>query len=133
VAGTEASQPRNTPESATVLFDRVEALARVEGDTELLVDLIDIFFDIAGPMMEAIRAAVATNDPVKLEKAAHRLKGSVSIFGAHTVSETAFELEKMGRAGNLSRAADTLGQLEQQAIYLKLSLKQFYCELRSSS
>jgi HPt (histidine-containing phosphotransfer) domain-containing protein len=132
VAGT-VSRQKNTSESTSELFDRKEALARVDGDTELMTSLMNIFFNEAGPMMEAIRAAVGSNDSVKLEKAAHRMKGSVSIFGAHEVSQTAFELEKIGRSGDLMQVAATLNRLEQQMTSLQPALQQFLSELQPSS
>jgi HPt (histidine-containing phosphotransfer) domain-containing protein len=75
---------------------------------------------------------VKSNDAAKLEKAAHRLKGSVSIFCANTVSQTAFELEKIGREGDLTKAAETLARLEQQMADLQPVLKQFRNELQPS-
>ena len=129
MASTGTSRPKNTPESTTDFFDHTEALSRVDGDTELLANLMDIFSTQAGPMLEAVRSAVSSNDPDKLEKAAHRLKGSVSIFGAHSVSQAAFELEKMGREGNLTQMTSGLSQLEQHMTNLQSALKQFRREL----
>ena len=97
-----------------------------------MVSLVDIFLTEAGPMMEAIRTAVASGEAGKLEKAAHRLKGSVSIFGAITVSQTAFELEQQGRAGDLTKTSETAARLEQLMANLQPALKQFYSELQLS-
>jgi HPt (histidine-containing phosphotransfer) domain-containing protein len=113
-------------------FDRAGALSRVDGDSELMVSLLDIFFTETAPMMDAIRTSVRSGDPSKLEKAAHRLKGSVSIFCANTVSQTAFELEKIGREGDITKAAETLVRLEQQIADLQPVLKQFRNELQPS-
>ena len=133
LASTGVPRQNGTPESATDLFNSAEALARVDGDAELMANLIEIFFVESGPMMEAIRAAVASRDTGKLEKSAHRLKGSVSVFGARTVSATAFELEKMGRGGDLTNVAEFLEQLEQQITSLQPALRQFHRELQPSS
>jgi len=133
VDSTGISRQTNAPESEINLLDRSEALSRVDGDGELLCSLVDIFFKEAGPMMVTIREAVTSHDPHKLEKSAHRLKGSVSVFAAHSVSQTAFDLEKMGRASDLSQVANTLARLEQQMTALQLELKQFHLELQTSS
>ena len=114
-------------------IDRAEALMRVEGDGELMASLVDIFFVEVGPMMASIRAAVASSDAEKLEKAAHRLKGSVSIFCAHTVTQAALELEKMGRGGNLATAGETFARVEQLMTALEPALKQFRTELQPSA
>jgi len=130
VAGPEVSRQSA---SETDLFDRAEALSRVDGDTELMCSLVHIFFTQAGPMMEAIRAAVVSHDPVQLEKAAHRLKGSISIFGSHLVWQTALELEQIGQTGDFTKAGETLDQLEQHMTNLQPVLKQFHRELQTSS
>jgi two-component system, sensor histidine kinase and response regulator len=114
-------------------IDRAEALSRVEGDSELMASLVDIFFAESGPMMAAIRSAVANNEPEKLEKTAHRLKGSVSIFCADAVAQVALELEKMGRNRNLACAAPAFARLEQLMSSLEPALKQFRSELLPSS
>lgn len=114
------------------LIDRGEALARVDGDEELMASLVDIFLTEAAPMMEAIRSAVANGDPGKLEKAAHRLKGSISIFGVGIVAQTAFELEQQGRNRDLTQTPETMVRLEQQMKNLQLTLQKFQSELQQS-
>ena len=112
-AGLSRKKSESTHASAEVI-DRAEALSRVDGDRELMTSLLDIFFSEARSMMEAVRTAVAKRDADKLEKAAHRLKGSVSIFGANTVSQTALELEKQGRGGDITKTAETAAQLSRR-------------------
>lgn len=124
--------PGKNLHSAPALIDRAAALSRVDGDGELMSSLVDIFFTEAGPMMEAVRAAVTHSDSEKLEKAAHRLKGSISIFCAEAATLTAYEMEKMGRGGDLSKACEALARLEEQMTGLKPALKQFRTELQST-
>jgi HPt (histidine-containing phosphotransfer) domain-containing protein len=131
---TTARVSQQLDKSATAsVIDRVGALSRVEGDGELMASLVDIFFAEAVPMMAALRAALATNDAEKIEKAAHRLKGSVSIFCADAVTQAAFDLEKIGRSGNLANAAETFSRVEQLMAELEPALKQFRAELQPSS
>jgi HPt (histidine-containing phosphotransfer) domain-containing protein len=132
VASTGVSQQKSTPITADVI-DRLKALSRVDGDGELMASLVDIFFTQATVMMETIRAAVASGDPGKLEEAAHRLKGSVSIFCAEDTTEAALTLEKIGRDGDIKNAAKALALLEQQMAKLQPALKQFRDELQPSS
>ena len=129
MTSTGVPQPRPTAD----IIDRASALSRVDGDGELMASLLDIFFTEASPMMNAIRAAVTSNDPEKLEKAAHRLKGSTSIFCAEDTTQAALALEKMGRAGDITKAAEAFARLEQQMTSLQAALKQFRDELQSSS
>lgn len=93
------------------LFDREAALARVGDDEELLAELVKIFLDDYPNNMSAIDEAVAKQDPPKLERAAHTLKGAVANFGADAVVKEAFELERQGRSGDLSHASENLTRL----------------------
>lgn len=133
MTSTGVSRQKNASTHSTAeLIDRAEALSRVDGDRELMASLVDIFLTEAAPMMEAIRTAVTSGDTGKLEKAAHRLKGSVSIFGANTVSQTALELEKQGRVGDLTKTSETVARLGQLMASLQPALKQFQSELQLS-
>jgi len=132
VTSTGVSPKSVQSPSAPDLINRAGALSRVDGDGDLMASLLDIFFTETGPMMEAIRTSVKCGDPGKIEKAAHRLKGSVSIFCADTVAQTALELERIGRGGDLTKANETLAHLEQQMADLQPALKQFRNELQPS-
>ena len=131
MTGTQVSINKNPDGSPTDLVDRAEALSRVEGDRDLLASLVEIFMSEAGPMMAAIRSAVAETNADKLEKAAHRLKGSVSVFGAHVVTQAALDLEKIGRSQDLSNAAESLARLEPLMASFQTTLQQFCHELQS--
>jgi len=94
-------------------LDRQLALSRVGGDLELLREIAVLFLDECPRALLEIHQAVAGEDAVKLENAAHSLKGSVANFGASTAVEAAFRLEQMGRARQLAEAPEVLRALEQ--------------------
>jgi PAS domain S-box-containing protein len=94
-------------------LDESLALSRVGGDVELLKEVVELFLDDYPSTFEKIKDAVAIHDATALEHHAHSLKGSVSTFGANRAFEAAFTLEKQGRSGDLSDAAEGLFQLEQ--------------------
>jgi len=94
-------------------LDRQLALSRVGGDLELLREIAVLFLDECPRALLEIHQAVAGEDAVKLENAAHSLKGSVANFGASTAVEAAFRLDQMGRARQLAEAPEVLRALEQ--------------------
>ena len=98
-----------TPENA---LDRQLALSRVGGDQELLREIAVLFIDECPRALAEIQDAVVCRDAVKLENAAHALKGSVANFGARDAVEAAFHLEQMGRANEMSEAEAMLRVLE---------------------
>jgi signal transduction histidine kinase/DNA-binding response OmpR family regulator len=115
------STPRPVNSDATA-FDSSEILDRVGGDLALLAQLIQLFNETADPMLEEIRASVAAADPARLGRAAHKLKGSVSVFGASDAVAILESLTEMGQAGDLSNAARAATQLELQLSALKPAL-----------
>ena len=104
-------------------LDESLALSRVGGDVELLIEVIDLFLDDYPSTLEKIKSAVASGDANALEQHAHSLKGSVSTFGAGRAFEAAFELEKRGRAGDLTGAQEGLLRLEQALESLRPELE----------
>jgi HPt (histidine-containing phosphotransfer) domain-containing protein len=105
-------------------LDESIALTRVGGDAELLCEVIALFLDDYPNSLEKIRQAVNTGDSSGVEQHAHSLKGSVSIFGAQEALDAAFSLEKQGRSGNLTAAADSLKRLEQALVSLRPELEE---------
>jgi HPt (histidine-containing phosphotransfer) domain-containing protein len=88
-------------------------MERLEGDQELLGELVELFLADSPRLLEEIRAAVESQDADQLMRAAHTLKGSVSNFCAPLAVEAAQKLEAQGRAGNLASAPQCLARLEQ--------------------
>lgn len=101
-----------------------EALAYVEGDRELLGEMATLFLDIGPDLLSAVREAITRHDANSLEKAAHSLKSSVGVFGAHTAQEAALDLEKIGRGGDLARAEEVYRLLDNSIQQLWPALKE---------
>jgi two-component system sensor histidine kinase/response regulator len=83
-------------------------------DEDLLRELVGLFLEDSPALLNDLRAGVAGQDAVKVERAAHSLKGSVGNFGATRLAELARRLEAMGRARDLDSAPDALTALEQE-------------------
>ena len=93
-------------------FDLSEALARVDGDHELLAEMAELFLEESPRFISEIRTALEKDDTQTLTYAAHTLKGSVGNFAATEAAEAARQLEQMGRKGELAGAGVILAQLE---------------------
>jgi protein-histidine pros-kinase len=94
------------------VIDRDAMLAELDGDLELLNELIDTMMAEAPKLLHEIRAAVEAADPTLVARGAHTLKGAVSNFGARGAADAALRLEQMGRSGELADAATALAVLE---------------------
>jgi PAS domain S-box-containing protein len=101
--------------------DMASALERVEGDVELLHEMVGLFLEELPELLTNLREAVTAGDAKAIERAAHKLKGSVGNFAAQPAFEAAFRLEKIGRAGDLTEAESGFQALLQEIEPLKLA------------
>ena len=105
----------------------------MEGDTILLQEILDLFFDEIPRLMSETQAPIARGDAQALERVAHTLKGCVGNFGAKGAYDLALKLETMGRGGNLSGAKGTYATLEAEITRLTGALTAFKEDSTSSS
>lgn len=83
----------------------VDALmARLEGDRELLAELVALYLEDEASQVSQLERAVESRDAEALRTAAHALKGVVANFSAPRAQAAAFALEVTGRHGDLSAA-----------------------------
>jgi len=103
-----AADPESNPIEISALLERVE------GDLDLLGELVEIFADTRGEMSAAVHAAAERGDAVGLAQAAHALKGAVSNFCAQGAVDAALQLERMGRSADLAGVEATLARLDRE-------------------
>jgi|SRR5439155_234007 len=86
------------------IFDHAQALARVEGDAELLAEMAALFLESYVEQLSAIRAGLACGDLQAVKNAAHSLKGAVGNFAARESYEAAQSVEETAGRGDLTGA-----------------------------
>ena len=106
-------------------FDPSVALEQVDGDTELLEEIIQIFMTDHPKTMELISQALKEKNAQNLEHYAHSLKGSAGNFGASATVAAAFKLETIGRSGNLELAEGTFDVLQKEVSKLERELTEY--------
>jgi CheY-like chemotaxis protein len=105
------------------VFDLKAALDAVEGERELLAGMIAIYLRQTPRVMQDIDAAIAAGDAGALESAAHKLKGSVAMFGARAAREAAQQLEDLAEAGDLSGVGAARGAVGREIARLTAALE----------
>jgi HPt (histidine-containing phosphotransfer) domain-containing protein len=85
--------------------------SQVEGNTELMAEVIRLFLNEYPRLMGEVERAVASGDAAGLRFAAHRLKGAVVHFGARRAVEAAQALEELGAAGTIDSAQEGCREL----------------------
>jgi signal transduction histidine kinase/DNA-binding response OmpR family regulator/HPt (histidine-containing phosphotransfer) domain-containing protein len=128
LAPARAEAQTDTPVGATLpgpmepVFDRNVALDRVQGDHELLREIVGLFFEETPALMRQIEEAIAHRDAKALERAAHTLKSSVGTFGAKAAFDVAQRLETLGRGGDFTNAEMAYAELEHEMARLEPAL-----------
>ena len=100
------------PPASQEVLDESTLRARFEGEPELLRDVVNLYLEDYPNLLGGIRGAVERGDARALERAAHKLKGTVANFAARAAYDAALRMEVMGREGHLEQAAEALQDLE---------------------
>ena len=112
------------PQPSAPVFDRAAFLARVMDDEELLREITGLFLADAPVQLETLAAAVASGDCTLAGRTAHTIKGSSANVGGEALRETAFEMEKAGKAGDLAALQSLLPRIQERFARLKEAMEQ---------
>ncbi len=121
LAEAETDTPDQTVATKSV-FDWDAALDRVEGNKELLQEIIELFFDEIPKLLSAIHESLVRRDAKALERAAHTLKGAMGNLSAKEAFTAARRLEMLGRGGDLTNVEDVYAELEEAINHLTIVL-----------
>ena len=97
-------------------WDRDFALEQAGDDEEMLAELLVLFRDSSDSDLARINDGLAAEDAVAVADAAHSIKGAAARLGVEGVRKIATELEKKGRAGDLSQGRELAARI---AVLLK--------------
>ncbi|MCJ7545088.1 MAG: response regulator [Phycisphaerae bacterium] len=106
----------------TDVLDLASALARVDGDTDLLREIAELFLETCPGLLDQLHAAADARNMEAVAQLAHTLKGAVSNFSAHGAFEAAASLHAAAIQNNLPAIAPGLAHLEGQLDWLQKAL-----------
>lgn len=104
------------------IIDIEDALKRALGDTTFLQMMYDEFIEMLPDFLDWIQKAIEDSNADSLDKTAHQMKGAAANLGILSIASAAFELEKIGKNGDLSVAPNAFE-------HLKLSIDDFKNQL----
>lgn len=110
---------------STGVLDRVELLARVDGDRNLLAEIVRLFVEERPALLESMETALRDGQAQDLARAAHKAKGAFGNLSAPLAQQAAVELELLARHGELALATDVFLRLQQQVERLEAELRAF--------
>jgi PAS domain S-box-containing protein len=95
-----------------VQIDRVSLLERVEGDRDLLTEMVHLFQEDVPKLLTTMRDALQNADMAVLERSAHSLKGAASNLSAKATAAAALQLEKDAKSQDAETAKKSLAEVE---------------------
>lgn len=105
----------------TTVLDLDALLDSVDGDRDLLDELVPVFVEQVPGWLSDLKLAVSSGDAEKTFRVAHGVKGSVAFFRVDA-ARWAAELETIARQGSLDGAPAALDQLEASLEALMVTL-----------
>ena len=93
----KAEYPLGLSDREQSVFRLDDALAGVDDDMSLLLQLAEMFVNDAPEYLQNIRGAIEKQDHEGLRKHSHKLKGAVTNFSAQEAYDSSLKLEKMGK------------------------------------
>jgi signal transduction histidine kinase/DNA-binding response OmpR family regulator len=123
--------PPDTPPVLDTGFDRQQVLEYVEGDVELLAELLDFVRDSTPGLLEEIEA-LPEGDIENLQSKAHALKNAVGVVGTNDAHACALALETAAREGRLDDRDALVGKCRVASKELVVNLVAFVDELENS-
>ena len=87
-------------EAAEPVIDLSHTLETLEGDRAMVLRVIDVFLGELPELRRTLAAGVQRQDCEAVARAGHRLRGSLSVFGARGTEVCVSRLEEAARAGD---------------------------------
>lgn len=104
-------------------FDPATLFRRLDGDVELLRDLLQIFSEESPLLLKKISTAIEHGSFEDVRKLSHKLKGSALQFSGDRAASLAASLEQMGADQSLEGAARIFSELKREVANLEQSLQ----------
>jgi PAS domain S-box-containing protein len=122
----EKQAPGNPLQGSQVeVINEKELLEHVQGDRELLAEMIELFRDEAASLIRDLRDGINRSDATAIGKAAHTLKGALGNFGSGPAYRAAQEMEAISHREKLGDARPPLATLEKEVERLQAALEPF--------
>lgn len=108
-----------------------ELLERVDGDRELLCELLGIFKQEFPRLFQELSHAMALTDTSRVAMISHGIKGMLANLAIQNGADLAAGLEKLARSGDKSSLRKAFATFELEARNFLPQVEAYWAELRS--
>jgi HPt (histidine-containing phosphotransfer) domain-containing protein len=113
-----------------LVFDTDALMERVEGDQELLRELLALFFQEYPKLLEEISHAMEYRRAEQVERLSHSLKSALLNLSGKRAADAAYQVERSGRSADFQEIAAAFPRLQEELRILHDAMDQF---LKTSS
>ena len=121
VPAEESVEPAD--EKKGCALDQDVLINSFKDDHSLFKELVEIFVSDYPQMLDSLRESLKATDAETFSRTAHSLKGMLRNFQAEVAAETAFDLEKKGKQGELAGIDQIIDRLADQVDEVAQNLK----------
>jgi HPt (histidine-containing phosphotransfer) domain-containing protein len=120
-----AAAPPPPPEAEGPLLDpaALDNIRSIDEDGSVLAEVIQMYLDEAPPHLANLQAALAAGKATELGVTAHAMKSASFNVGAMALGETCRRLERLGKTGDLTGAAELVASIERQYALVEPALR----------
>lgn len=102
---------------STEFMDFDDLLLRVDGDSELLCELLVMFKEACPDLLRTLADAAANQDMRQVEITAHTMNGMLANVSALRARSAAAGLERLGREGEARGIKAAFAALQQEVVH----------------
>ncbi len=100
-------------------------LERVQGDRELLAEIVQLFESGLPAILQGLRESIARKEAAEIARTAHMLKGSVGNFGRGSAFRALEEMESFAKENDMAQTAKAFVLVERELKELLAALQPF--------
>jgi HPt (histidine-containing phosphotransfer) domain-containing protein len=102
-----------------------ELAEKMGSDVEDLMELLDIFLDVAHSDLKKLQEATERGIALEVAESAHSIKGAASHFGFMRIYEQAKTMEANARGGILDGNPEAAGIIQEMLDRVKTTLEEY--------
>ena len=99
-------------------FDPAALWQRVNGDRQLLVELVELFMQECPRLLQKLRSSIEQGSFTDIQKFSHKLKGSALQFSGRGAASAAGALEDAAKGKSLQEAERLFAKLSEEITHL---------------
>jgi len=107
------------------IFAREKLMDELDGDEDLMRQMIALFHENTPRLLDDIRSAIARHSADELARSAHALLSSLGVFGAHDARRLTQQLEAQASQENYENTDQTFAALERGTAEIYTALAAF--------